>query len=54
MRPWLKFARPERGVAAVEAGLVTTFLMPLMMGVFVYGNWFGQLQDIPGITARAP
>lgn len=54
MSPCFKCARSERGAAAVEAGLVTTFLMPLMMGVFVYGNWFWQAQNIPGITSRAP
>ena len=54
MRPWSNRARAERGAAAVEAGLITTFLMPLMMGVFVYGNWFWQLQDVPALTAHAP
>jgi Flp pilus assembly protein TadG len=35
-------ARAERGAAAVEAGLVSTILMPLMVGVLVYGNYFWQ------------
>jgi hypothetical protein len=54
LKPWFNRARAERGAAAVEAGLITTFLMPLMMGVFVYGNWFWQLQDVPALAARAP
>jgi hypothetical protein len=54
LRSFCDRARSQRGAAAVEAGLITTFLMPLMMGVFVYGNWFWQLQDVPGLTARAP
>jgi Flp pilus assembly protein TadG len=38
-------ARTERGAAAVEAGLVSTILMPLMVGVLVYGNYFWHAQN---------
>jgi hypothetical protein len=41
-------------VAAVEAGLVTTFLMPLMLGVLFYGNWFWHEQHVPPAAARLP
>lgn len=56
MRPWFTLTRlrPERGAAAVEAGLVTTFLMPLMAGVLFYGNWFWQAQHVPQAAARLP
>ena len=47
-------ARVERGVAAVEAGLVTTFLMPLLMGVLVYGNYFWHAQRVEPYDARLP
>jgi Flp pilus assembly protein TadG len=53
---WFTFTRPrpERGAAAVEAGLVTTVLMPLMAGVLFYGNWFWQAQHVPQAAARLP
>ena len=56
MSPWFSVTRlrPERGAAAVEAGLVTTFLMPLMAGVLFYGNWFWQAQHVPQAAARLP
>ena len=56
MSPWFTVTRlrPERGAAAVEAGLVTTFLMPLMAGVLFYGNWFWQAQHVPQAAARLP
>lgn len=54
MSPRFNSARSERGVAAVEAGLVATFLMPLMMGVFVFGNWFWQAQFAPQAAVRLP
>ena len=56
MSPWFTAARlrPERGAAAVEAGLVTTFLMPLMAGVLFYGNWFWHAQHVPQAAARLP
>jgi hypothetical protein len=47
-------ARPEHGVAAVEAGLVTTILMPLMLGVMVYGNWFWHAQRVEPYAAHLP
>lgn len=46
--------RAERGVAAVEAGLVTTFLAPLMTGVLVFGSYFWHAQQIPPAAARLP
>lgn len=56
MSPWFTVtrARSERGAAAVEAGLVTTFLLPLMLGVFVWGNWFWQAQFAPPAAVRLP
>lgn len=40
-------ARSEDGLAAVELGLVTTMLAPLMMGVLFWGNYFWQAQKVP-------
>jgi Flp pilus assembly protein TadG len=56
LNPWFNFTRlrSERGAAAVEAGLVTTFLMPLMAGVLFYGNWFWHAQHVPQAAARLP
>jgi hypothetical protein len=56
LSPWFNVTRlrSERGAAAVEAGLVTTFLMPLMLGVFVWGNWFWQAQFAPPAAVRLP
>jgi hypothetical protein len=56
LRPWNAFPRlcSERGAAAVEAGLVTTILMPLMAGVLFYGNWFWHAQHVPQAAARLP
>lgn len=47
-------ARPQRGAAAVEAGLVTTVLMPLMVGVLVWGNYFWHAQKVEPYAARLP
>jgi hypothetical protein len=47
-------ARSERGAAAVEAGLVTTVLMPLMVGVLVWGNYFWHAQKVEPYAARLP
>jgi len=47
-------ARAERGVAAVEAGLVSTVLMPLMVGVLVWGNYFWHAQRVEPYAARLP
>jgi Flp pilus assembly protein TadG len=47
-------ARAERGAAAVEAGLVSTILMPLMVGVLVYGNYFWHAQNVDAYAARIP
>ncbi len=47
-------ARSERGVAAVEAGLVTTVLMPLMVGVLVWGNYFWHAQKVEPYATRLP
>ena len=54
MSPRFTSARPERGVAAVEAGLVTTVLMPLMMGVLVFGSYFWHEQKAEPYPARLP
>lgn len=54
MNPRFILARAERGAAAVEAGLVTTVLMPLMMGVLVWGNYFWHAQRVEPYAARLP
>ena len=54
MSPRFIRARSERGVAAVEAGLVTTVLMPLMVGVLVWGNYFWHAQKVEPYAARLP
>jgi len=41
-------------VAAVEAGLVTTVLMPLMVGVLVWGNYFWHAQKVEPYATRLP
>jgi hypothetical protein len=41
-------------VAAVEAGLVSTVLMPLLLGVLVYGNYFWHAQKVDAYAARIP
>jgi hypothetical protein len=47
-------ARTQRGVAAVEAGLISTVLMPLLLGVLVYGNYFWHAQKVDAYAARIP
>jgi hypothetical protein len=37
--------RDQRGVAAVEAGLISALLSPLMVGVLAYGQYFWQVQQ---------
>lgn len=54
MSPRFIRARTERGAAAVEAGLVTTVLMPLMVGVLVWGNYFWHAQKVEPYAARLP
>jgi hypothetical protein len=45
--------RSERGAAAIEAGLVSTFfLFPLMSGVLWFGYEFWQLQHMPQLAER--
>ncbi|GAA1927929.1 hypothetical protein [Nocardioides marmoribigeumensis] len=36
--------RDQQGVAAVEAGLISALLSPLMIGVLAYGQYFWQAQ----------
>src|SRR5690349_6895865 len=38
--------REQRGVAAVEAGLISALLSPLMIGVLAYGQYFWQAQRV--------
>jgi hypothetical protein len=47
-------ARSERGVAALEAGLVTTFLMPLLLGVLYFGAYFWHAQQGEVYAPRLP
>ena len=42
----------QSGAAAVEAGLVTTFLMPLLIGVLFYGNYFWHAQKVDAYAPR--
>jgi Flp pilus assembly protein TadG len=44
--------RSERGATAVEAGLVTTFLFPLMSGVLWFGYEYWQMQNMPQLAER--
>lgn len=52
IRPQVRGGRDERGVAAVEAGLITMFLSPLLGGVLWFGNYFWQSQEMyePRVT----
>jgi hypothetical protein len=52
--PGVPWARSERGVAAVEAGLVTTVLMPLLLGTLFFGNYFWHAQKAELYDARIP
>jgi len=47
-------ARPQRGAVAVEAGLVTTVLMPLLLGVLVFGNYLWHAQKADAYAVRIP
>ena len=38
--------RDQRGVAAVEAGLISALLSPLMIGVLAYGQYFWEAQRV--------
>jgi hypothetical protein len=47
--------RTERGAAAVEAALVCSFvLIPLLLGVLLYGSWFWQAQKVDPLASRLP
>ena len=54
MRRRFHAARDDRGVAAVEAGLVTTVLMPLLVGVLFFGNYFWHAQRVSAYDPRVP
>ena len=54
MRRTLFASRSEGGVAALEAGLVTTFLMPLLMGVLFFGMYFWRAQQGEVYDPRLP
>lgn len=54
MHDWHARVRSEQGVAAVEAALVSTFLMPLVMGVLFWGQYFWKAQDVPELTPYVP
>lgn len=47
-------SRDASGAAAVEAALVLLFLMPLLGGLLVYGNYFWQAQKIASYAPRIP
>jgi hypothetical protein len=45
----------ERGAAAVEAGLLVSFvLVPLLLGVLYYGNYFWRAQHVSAYAPRVP
>ncbi len=47
--------RGERGAVAVEAALVLSFFMvPFMLGLFQYGNYFWQAQRVQTYAPRFP
>ncbi len=54
MRRTLAGSRAEGGVAALEAGLVTTFLMPLLLGVLFFGIYFWRAQQGEVYDPRLP
>lgn len=47
-------ARAEHGAVAVEAGLVTTALMPLLVGVLVLGTYLWHAQKVDAYAVRIP
>ncbi len=54
--PWPRpgRTRSERGVAAVEAGLIVTFLSPLLVGTLFYGTYFWKAQQLDAYTPTIP
>jgi hypothetical protein len=47
--------RDQRGVATVEAALVICmFLLPLLLGMINYGNYFWQAQKAAPLSSRLP
>lgn len=47
--------RPDRGAAAVEGALLISFLLiPLLMGVLTYGDYFWRAQRVGEYVERAP
>ncbi len=47
--------RTERGAVAVEAALVLSFFMvPFMLALFQYGNYFWQAQRVQSYAPRIP
>jgi TadE-like protein len=52
--PRVPCARSEQGAVAVEAGLVTTFMMPLLLGILFAGNFFWHAQKADLYDARIP
>ena len=47
--------RSERGAAAVEAGLIISFLLiPLVLGIITYGSYFWQAQKVEPLSSRLP
>lgn len=50
-----RHSRSDDGAAAVEAALVIgLFLMPLLSGVLVYGDYFWRAQKVGEYAERAP
>ena len=47
--------RGERGAVAVEAAVIlSVILMPLLLGVITYGNYFWQAQKAEPLATRLP
>lgn len=47
--------RPDRGAAAVEAGLVVSvILIPMVVGVLQWGDYFWKAQQVDTVTPGVP
>lgn len=54
-RPVRSTRRGDRGAIAVEAAVIlSVVLMPLLLGVLTYGNYFWQAQKAQPIAAQLP
>lgn len=49
----LSFARDQRGTAAIEFGLTLPIFLVLVLGVLVYGLYFGVAHGVQQLAAEA-